>query len=560
RTIDGNPLVSVIVKATDDDEALLKTVESIEQEGLPRYEVIVVQDASSFTESVDELVRKNPWHIRPFRFDEDLSLSKAYDAGLDMAQGEYVSFLRTGDEICHGRLKESVDLLEKEKSDLVICSDAVSKSTTVDGKTALTWFLAGDCYEKGTKNKVYRANCIHDHAVAFSDLPGEMEDDLFNLEVLSLAGSVSCIKDSFSKCACEEQESETTEEERFNAFIKGLEAFFAFCEANDLAKDSQELKEYAFRLFKEVEEDFAYLVREAEESDSLTDLFTKETRTVLAKIQGLFGYLLQKCLDRYEKEDVKKKVVFVKEADCHVPYTKYEGIAKNYEQTPILSIVLRIDDGQSLGLLETLVEEDPAAIECLVIDNTQDKASSEVLEEYADLYPNIRLWHMDKHAYQWQCMCLGAEEAKSEAVTYLRGTDEIDSEFVESTLSILSKEEKTDLIVFGLQGSDGVERDLSSLSEGVVSQKECVQAFFEQKMSFDCRGIVFERDLLQKNLLKKIPLFVDGNDELLLIALKDSQNVYLSQNGLVSAYDEISEGLIVLQNDHLNSFKNLLRL
>ena len=545
RTIDGNPLISVILKASDDEEALTRTVESVQSENLPRYEIVVVQDEGTFAENVDALVRENPRHMRGYKFDEELTLSHAYDLGLDMAQGEYVCFVRAGDVLTKGMLTKSVKALEEEKSDLAISVQDLANDYTMDGRSAQLRYLTGELYEKGTINKVYRSSLIHDQAIGFADLPGNIEDDLINLQVLHAAGKVSCLSGKLIVREEMYEEGESSEEERFTTFTTKLGRLFSFCEAEGVSIKNPEMKAHLLRLYKEVEEDFEQLVHEADESGSVDEVLSKEVLSVMGKIPGFAEYLLSRILNRYAKEPDKRKVTCIEEKDLNVEYTAYEGASKNYEHTPKLSFVVRVDEGESRDLLESLIEEDPAEVECLILNNIMDKETREELEEYADLYPKVRIFHMQGHAYQAQCVRLGAEEARGEGVTFVSGSDEVDAEFIESTVKALSQKENADLLIFGQQSFEGEGRDLSDLSEGIVGREDLKRTFFEREETFSARGIVFNKEFIQKIIDKYDPLFLDETGELTLLAIKNVDGAYISQNGMISSSEDIKNNVIV---------------
>lgn len=538
RTIDGNPLVSIILKASDDEETLSKTIESVEQERLARYEVIIVQDASTLTESVDELVRKNPWHIRAFRFNEDLSLSRAWDAGLDMAQGEYVCFVRAGDQLQCGALQEAVNALEEEKSGLAIFTQDLSRSFVIEGKAALSRFLTGELPHKGVRNSVYQASFMHDYAIELMDLPGDLEDELFILPMLTFADKVSCIKGSLVQ---EEREDESTAQERFEVFTKNMGKIRAFCKAHGIASDSPEFKAYATRLFNDIEEDFTTLVHEADESESLDELLTQEVLADLKCVPDIARRLFRKCLARVSKRSDLPEITLFEGSPLSVSVEEYPSASQYYEHSPKLSLIMTVTDSDSLSLLESVIEEDVSTVECLVLNSVESSETKDRLEEIADLSPNVRLWHTDGKASLLQAVRHAMKEARGCGVTFVKGKDEVDSDFFESAVQAFSLKEHVDLAIFGLQNFAGEGRDLSSLEEGICDPGKVLGGFLEQEKSFDLRGIVFAKEFLQESFSDFEPVFPEEGDEYLLCALKNAAKIYVSQTGSVSTADDSEE-------------------
>ena len=210
-----------------------------------------------------------------------------------MAQGEYVCLVRAGDQLNQGTLQKAITNLEEEKSGLAIFRQDLSRSFAIEGKTALTRFLTGELPHKGVGNIVYRASIIHDYAIELLDLPGDLEDELFILPMLSFADKVSCIKGSLVQE--EEREDESTAEERFEVFTKNIGKIRDFCQAHGIASDHPEFKAYTTRLFNDIEEDFTNLVHEADESKSLDEVLTQEVLSDLKCFPNIARRLVSRC-------------------------------------------------------------------------------------------------------------------------------------------------------------------------------------------------------------------------------------------------------------------------
>ena len=190
------------------------------------------------------------------------------------------------------------------------------------------------------------------------------------------------------------------------------------------------------------------------------------------------------------------------------------------------------------------------------MSSAQDQETKDTLEEYANLYPNVRLWQMQGDVCLEQCLKLGL--AKAKAITFVNATDEVDSDFVEAAIKAFSLNEKVDLAVFGVQSFEGEGRDLSSLTEGLVKRDELVSAFFEQEMSFDCSGLVFSTELLQKSIKAIEPVFIEEGDEYLLEAFKGVNNGFVSQTGMISHSDEEKPALIARKCNVLKHYNNFV--
>jgi len=88
----AEPLVSVIVCTRDRPDSLRKTLESLDGQRHPRYEVVVVDQSRS--DATERLVRLGRWQhpdVRHLRLEEP-GLSRAYNAGIEAARAPLLAF------------------------------------------------------------------------------------------------------------------------------------------------------------------------------------------------------------------------------------------------------------------------------------------------------------------------------------------------------------------------------------------------------------------------------------------------------------------------------------
>jgi glycosyltransferase involved in cell wall biosynthesis len=106
----ASPLISIITVVYNDDHHLLKTIQSVAGQTYGPIQYIII-DGGSTDQSVD-IIRDNKAHISEWISEKDEGLYDAMNKGLRMAEGDYVWFLNSGDEIY------SPDTLENALRDL----------------------------------------------------------------------------------------------------------------------------------------------------------------------------------------------------------------------------------------------------------------------------------------------------------------------------------------------------------------------------------------------------------------------------------------------------------
>lgn len=112
--------VSIIVPCYNQAQYLDEALQSILDQTYLNWECVIVNDGS--TDNTEAIARK--WIEKDERFNyvfqKNGGLSSARNAGLKIARGEYIQFLDSDDLIQPSKLGLSIDIIEKEYSNLVI--------------------------------------------------------------------------------------------------------------------------------------------------------------------------------------------------------------------------------------------------------------------------------------------------------------------------------------------------------------------------------------------------------------------------------------------------------
>ncbi len=108
------PIVSIVTPARDAARFLPETIRSVRDQTEPRWELLVVDDASrdSTPEIVAELAREDP-RVRLLRLPENRGAAAARNAGMDAAQGRYVAFLDSDDLWLPEKLEVQIEFMER---------------------------------------------------------------------------------------------------------------------------------------------------------------------------------------------------------------------------------------------------------------------------------------------------------------------------------------------------------------------------------------------------------------------------------------------------------------
>lgn len=203
------PLVSIIMPVHNAGPYLRESLESIFAQTYSHYEVICVDDGS--TDGSSEILREYAAVHEAFTVISSETAqgpSRARNAGLDRAKGEYIAFLDGDDWWDRRALERSVSVAEDSNADIVVFDYWLFFNSTGDLGTyrdeGLFERLNGGVYNLqtcpelagfvGVWDRLFRRSLIESKSFRF---PNDMlyEDAVFCFDTLIEAGSIAVISD-----------------------------------------------------------------------------------------------------------------------------------------------------------------------------------------------------------------------------------------------------------------------------------------------------------------------------------------------------------------------------
>ncbi len=204
--IHNQPLISVIVPIYNVQDYLEKCYNSIKNSSYKNLEIILVNDGS--TDKCHEMCnafQKSDSRVKVIDKPNG-GLSSARNAGLDVANGEYICFIDSDDYITGDMIEKLVIKAEEYKADIVQCgycrvsesgkvlNTVTSESVFLDSnKKILDAFFKDNIYHVVVWNKLYRKSVIAN--IRFIEGKNN-EDNMFEADVFSCIKSVYIIKDA----------------------------------------------------------------------------------------------------------------------------------------------------------------------------------------------------------------------------------------------------------------------------------------------------------------------------------------------------------------------------
>lgn len=128
------PLISVVTTLYDDYRYLKETIDSILNQTLDDFELIIVVEKSDNQNKINELL--NDYHdsrIKIINNNKRLGLVKSLNIGLDAVKGEYIARIDCDDICVKDRFEHQIDYL-KEHEDVGILGGAIEMFQGASGK------------------------------------------------------------------------------------------------------------------------------------------------------------------------------------------------------------------------------------------------------------------------------------------------------------------------------------------------------------------------------------------------------------------------------------------
>lgn len=201
--------ISVIVPIYNSEKYLRNTIDSILNQTLDDFELILINDGSTDSSlSICKEYKKQDSRIVLIN-QKNCGVSITRNNGLKIAKGEYISFIDSDDWIRPNFLEKlyNAAIDNGNNADIVLCNRLIS-----NGKTS--WFLPFEekqefrkknlkeylhnvllgNYESFVTNKLYKNDLIKKYNVRFID-SSFMEDNIFNLEIIDKSNLIIFIPD-----------------------------------------------------------------------------------------------------------------------------------------------------------------------------------------------------------------------------------------------------------------------------------------------------------------------------------------------------------------------------
>jgi len=150
------PKVSICIPTYNRKNYLKETLESVFAQTYKDYEVVIVDDGSN--DGTDQMIKKSNYPIRYFR-QNNLGVSKARNKLIELAEGEYITFIDSDDLLFQYAVEDLMSLVECNGSDIVAYSSYVGIDVTGNAVKRKPRKLPSGCIAAKLFEYIYVHSC-----------------------------------------------------------------------------------------------------------------------------------------------------------------------------------------------------------------------------------------------------------------------------------------------------------------------------------------------------------------------------------------------------------------
>lgn len=462
---DKLPLVSVIVPTHNNEDTLKRCLDSALIQGIERMELIIIDDASTdkTPEIIAEYVRRYPKIVRTLRFAENKGPGPARNAGMDMAYGQYMTFIDSDDMLAEDFLKRGLEVMEKEDADIVAFDMVMNR----DGEEVLwgvepgTWAGEASLYQYLLKKIgcyasyccLYKTYMLRQYNIEYADTIIR-EDMFFCVRAFYYSSSTVVIPyvgyyRYFRKGSIT---SINHGHKNAIAFIKFIGFLARFFYTHNLNMDN---KAYIYCVQKVYSWDrwwfFKYIIEEKNKGN-IKNLLTNENLLELSSSKEIIRCILADYSILYCYRKKLNPTVDIKDIDWesaaiapHQPktYVAYKNADYPQEKKPLISIIVpNYNKAQYLQrCLDSILSQSMQNFELIIIDDASTDGSLEILQDYAEIYPCIRLYKMNYNNRQGICRNIGIEKSLGNYIIFIDSDDYIESNYFSIAIDFVTNKD-----------------------------------------------------------------------------------------------------------------------
>lgn len=286
---------SIIVPVYNTEKYIDECIESIIEQSYSNFELIIVNDGST-DRSLDKIENWSKIDDRIIIINQkNNGVSAARNAGLKIANGEWIAFIDSDDYVCKDYLRILYSVIEKEKADGVaysLSNNNVKVSINILNKSnAINACISNKMLGGYPWNKLFKKEIIRQYNLRFEEDIDICEDLLFSISYFSKIERIAyyiCDKNKLYNYRIYEESSIHTKD--VNKILSALKVYDSILTINELSNSNK----------KDIRKIYANICWNCFQIEKNNKLESCETRQLLEK----------KLIKNYKYLGIKNRIKF----------------------------------------------------------------------------------------------------------------------------------------------------------------------------------------------------------------------------------------------------------
>lgn len=435
RSADRLPL-SIIIHAAGTIPVFSKTLESAQEAAGEDGEIIVIIDSSAPWLGIvaDKAAINQPWNTRVFHIEKKLDTGMAWNAGIRLASGKYLYFLRSGEVLDSKSL--ACGLQDSNNADICVLSQNIAEIEIYEGADVSGKYLEGNAENASAIFQggiLYRRQLINQYRLVFPE-GSRFGDDVFNLCAFLLAQKTVYLPCKYNFASRFEEISEAELEsaiDKCSFILRQIARARRFFAAHGTV-NQQHMRTWTQNQLTRSWDILSAGFAEAFQKGQLEILLTEDILADIAAQTEFIDILSQKLART--SPFIPELAPAAYDAAASPRYEIAGKMAQSGKTWP-LAIITTIE-------CDELAEWTPAGscdqVEHVLVVHGADSNPSSRLAMLMDMYPNISAIGIEDNSSLAAGLNMALKLAHGEAITFFTGSDIVAQDFIAQTANALN--------------------------------------------------------------------------------------------------------------------------
>ncbi len=471
---------------------------------------------------IQDYIKQYPSIVRSIRQAENSGAGAARNAGMSMAKGEFIAFVDSDDCMAPQFLQRALTIMQNEAADIVAFDMVTIRQKpyrierwgvspgVFSGEQSLEQFALKNAGGYGSVNRVYRVDMLRKNHIAYG-LTKVHEDMFFSVSAFYHSTKTVVIDDigyyrHVRTNSLSASQDYTKHLESYAQFVAFLECFFAVHQLDTQSIAYQRMLKQIYmwdrgRIFKAIQEN-------QDDSSLLLNEKVLQALSTSSDVIKLFlqDYARLSYFGTTPHPDVApNRLDWQNEAAKAWPTPHcipYKHAEKHNTPEPILSVIIPNFNRKEYldACLKPIFKQLTDSIEIIIIDDASTDDCYALLKNYADTYPQIRLYQMQENCRQGICRNIGIEKARGKYITSVDSDDTISDTFFADSIADMQKN-NADVLIYSLKAvhEDGSPAYQIAVPDQTFHGQEAFIALMNKEFSSAPHAKVFNRAFLLKH-------------------------------------------------------------